>query len=58
MADNRTLRGPADRTRINLSEDYEVAYWTKELGVSKEKLQQAFHAVGSSADKVREYLKT
>jgi len=29
MADDRSLRGPQDRQRINLSEDYEVAYWSK-----------------------------
>jgi hypothetical protein len=33
MADDRSLRGPQDRQRINLSEDYEVAYWSKN-GVS------------------------
>ena len=32
MADDRTLRGQQDRQRINMSEDYEVAYWTKEVG--------------------------
>lgn len=39
-----------------MSEAYEVAYWTKELGVSKEKLQEAVDKVGNSAAKVREYL--
>lgn len=34
MADNASNRGPADRARINVNEDYEVAYWTKELGIS------------------------
>ena len=36
MADDRSLRGPQDRQRINLSEDYEVAYWSKKWGVSRE----------------------
>ena len=35
-------------------EDDEVAHWATELGVSVEKLRQAIHAVGASADKVRE----
>ncbi|HEY6834435.1 MAG TPA: DUF3606 domain-containing protein [Pseudolabrys sp.] len=26
MADHLTFKGPQDRTRINLSEDYEVRY--------------------------------
>lgn len=29
MADDKTNRGPQDRTRINLAEIYEVRYWTK-----------------------------
>jgi hypothetical protein len=33
MADDLTKRGSQDRARINMSEDYEVAYWTKN-GVS------------------------
>jgi hypothetical protein len=34
MADDPTERGPQDRSRINLSEDYEVRYWTEKLKVS------------------------
>jgi len=30
-------------------EDFEVHYWTKELGVSKEELQKAVNKVGNSA---------
>jgi hypothetical protein len=29
MSDDKSNRGPADRARINVNEDYEVAYWTK-----------------------------
>jgi Protein of unknown function (DUF3606) len=29
MADDRTIRGAADRARINMQEDYEVRYWTQ-----------------------------
>ena len=57
MSDDTSNRGPADRSRINVNEDYELAYWTKEFGVSKAKLQEAVKAVGASADKVREFLK-
>jgi hypothetical protein len=41
MADDRSLRGPQDRQRINLSEDHEVAYWSKKWGVSHEQLAEA-----------------
>lgn len=57
MSDDKSNRGPADRSRINLSEDYEVAYWTKELRVTKAELEDAVRAVGSSAEKVRGYLR-
>jgi hypothetical protein len=56
MPDDRTNPGPADRSRINLTQDWEVDYWTKQLGVPLEKLRQAIHAVGTNVDKVREYL--
>jgi hypothetical protein len=56
MADDKTKQGPADSSRINLSEDYEVAYWTKTLGVSKEKLSEVVKEAGTSAKAVREYL--
>ena len=34
MADDKTIRGPADRTRVNTHEDYEVKYWSKKFGVT------------------------
>lgn len=57
MSDDKTLPGGQDRTRINLSEDYEVRYWTEKFGVSKEELEKAVHAAGStSVDKVQQHL--
>jgi hypothetical protein len=54
--DNTSKTGSPDSKRINMNEDYEVQYWTKELNVSKEKLQEAVDAAGNSAAAVREYL--
>ncbi|WP_454802938.1 DUF3606 domain-containing protein [Mucilaginibacter phyllosphaerae] len=54
--DDKSKTGSPDSKRINVNEDHEVAYWTKELGVTKEKLQEAVDAVGTSAEAVREYL--
>ena len=53
MADDKRLRAPRDAARINVNEDYEVQYWTKELGVSKERLQELVRENGVSADAVR-----
>jgi hypothetical protein len=55
--DSKQNVGSPDRDRINIHEDYEVEYWTRQLGVSKEELSAAVEAVGTSADAVREHLK-
>jgi hypothetical protein len=56
MADDRTLRGQQDRQRINMSEDYEVAYWTKKWGVSREQLAEAVRKVGPMSASVAKLL--
>jgi hypothetical protein len=56
MTDNLTKRDQPDRSKINMSEDYEVQYWTKHLNVSKEQLQKAVDKVGNSAAAVRKEL--
>jgi len=55
--DDKNKRGPQDRARINVNEDYELQYWTEKFGVSSEKLRQAVEKVGVSADAVAQYLK-
>jgi hypothetical protein len=57
MNDNRNLRGEPDRSLVNMSESYEVEYWTKRLGGTKQRLQQTVNAVGNSAAKVEAWLK-
>jgi hypothetical protein len=57
MSDDKTNRGAQDRSRISLSEDYEVRYWTESLGVTKERLEELVRKHGNSAAKVREALK-
>ena len=56
MADDKTKRGPADRLRINVNEDYELAYWTNELGVSEARLRQLVHSHGVMAADIRKAL--
>jgi hypothetical protein len=57
MADDKTKRAPQDAKLISLDEDYEVEYWTKKLGVTRQQLAEAIKAVGHSAERVREHLK-
>jgi hypothetical protein len=56
MSDNLTNRGPQDRARINLNESWEIAYWTKELGVTKEELEKAVQKAGPAVSAVRQEL--
>jgi hypothetical protein len=56
MADDKTKKRPQDSNRINLSEDYEVRYWTKELGVSEAMLRQLVERHGLVASKIRRQL--
>ncbi|MDQ3052053.1 MAG: DUF3606 domain-containing protein [Bacteroidota bacterium] len=49
-------KGPQDRSRISLSEKWEVNYWTESFGISKEELEQAVAKVGNSVVKVRKLL--
>ena len=53
MEDDKSNRGAQDRSRISLSEEYEVQYWTKELGVDRQRLQELVRQHGNSAEKIR-----
>lgn len=52
LAKKRTF----DRSKINMLEDFEVKYWARELGVSKERLRQVVDKVGNAAAAVRKEL--
>ena len=54
--DNLTKRDQPDRSKINMSEDFEIKYWIKALGVDRDKLQRAVDKVGNSAAAVRKEL--
>ena len=56
MADDLTNRGPSDRSKVNVHEDWEVRWWCSKWNVTKEQLVAAVNAVGTGAKKVAEYL--
>src|SRR5437868_2923962 len=56
MSDDKSKRGSPDRDRIDINDPDEVRNWTKSLGVTKEELQRAVEAVGTTAGKVYDYL--
>ncbi len=55
MPDNLKETGQQDRDRINVGEPHEIQYWTEELGVTAERLEEAVNAVGPMASDVRAY---
>ena len=56
MSDSKDGRGSADRSRINVHEDYEFQYWTKKFGVTPEQLSAAVGKIGVSAAAVEREL--
>lgn len=56
MSDDLNQKGPADRNRINVSEPWEVRYWTRELNCTEQQLREAVRAVGVMVVDVRRYL--
>jgi len=57
MADDKSKVGGQDRKRININEPWELDWWSKELGLTKDQLRAAVRKFGSAADKVRDELK-
>jgi hypothetical protein len=56
MPDDKTNRGEPDRSRISLTQEHEVRYWTDRFGVTRDHLVDAIAKVGNSPDAVRRYL--
>lgn len=56
MPDNKNLRGPADRSRVNVHEPYELKYWSDKWNVTTEQLRAAVNAVGPMAHNVAAHL--
>jgi hypothetical protein len=57
MADDKTKRAPQDEKLINLTEEYDVEYWTERFGVTRERLATAVRRVGNSALAVERYFR-
>ena len=56
MSDDKTKRGPADRSRINVNEPYEVRYWTEHFGCTEQQLRECVKRVGVMVNDVRHCL--
>jgi len=58
MSDNLQDRGPQDRSRISLSEDWEIRYWCDQLSCTELELKEAVKTVGNNAEAVREAIRS
>jgi hypothetical protein len=56
MADDLKQTGKPDDQRINIEQDHELNYWSKELGVSREELRNAVKRAGPVVRDVRQHL--
>lgn len=56
MTDNPDIRGPADRSRINVNQEHELRYWSDKFGVSADTLKDAVNRVGVMPDAVAKHL--
>lgn len=56
IVDDLKNRGQQDRSKINMHEEHEVKYWTRQLDVSKDELAKAVDKVGNSAAAVRKQI--
>ena len=54
MADDLKQTGKQDDQRINVEQDHELSYWSKELGVSRDELRSAVQQAGSLVKDVRQ----
>jgi Protein of unknown function (DUF3606) len=51
-------RDYSGKTRIDMNQSYQVAYWKERFGVSEKELGEAVQAAGVLAKKVEEYLRS
>jgi len=56
MADDLKQTGRQDDQRINVEQDHELSYWSKELGVSRAELRSAVQQAGPLVKDVRQHL--
>ena len=54
----KTKRDYGDKTRIDMNQSYQVAYWKERFGVTEQELSEAVRVAGASASKVETYLKS
>ena len=57
MTSSTRARCPDDRSRINLSEHYEIDFWTSRFNCSEADLRDAVNRLGTCAHVVKSFLR-
>lgn len=57
MTDNPNKTGKQDRAQINAHRRWELRYWTRKLGMSRDGLRELVKRVGTQVKKIRKALK-
>jgi hypothetical protein len=52
MSDNKTKRGGGDRSRVAAGQGYEVRYFARKHGISKEQAEQLIGRIGNDREKL------
>ncbi|MBA3682115.1 MAG: DUF3606 domain-containing protein [Bacteroidetes bacterium] len=55
MADDLKNKGPQDRSKISLTEKWEVEYLTTLLGCTEADLREAVEKMGNSVQVIKDY---
>lgn len=54
--DSKEYQGTADRSRININEDYELRYWSDKFQITIDELKAAVQKVGPMANDVETHI--
>ena len=52
-----TTPGPADKRRIDLTEQMDVQFWCRVFDVSMDELREAVHHAGHEVEEVERYIR-
>lgn len=56
MPDDLKRRGPEDPQKINIHQSWELENWSRELGISKSRLEAAVMIAGPMVTDVKKFL--
>ena len=54
---NHISRGPRDRTRVDVDQEWECAWWSKGWGVPVDEMREAISVVGPMVSDIDGYLR-